>query len=477
MLGFFISHKTHFPVYLYHMTEKQLFGTIDFYGATGDVTGANFLITINGKRMLVDCGLHQGEQADQDPDSNFGKFPYDPATIDILFVTHAHTDHIGKIPKLVHDGFQGVIYSTPPTRDISMLMFQDALKLMIDEAKEKDIKPMYSQIDIDRALNMWKVISYHNHLDVGNDIGVQFFDAGHVLGSSMIEFSYQGKKLLCTGDLGNTPTTLLKDTEVFMEPNFLLMESVYGDRNHDNDNRTEHLQRVVSEVIAKSGTLIIPSFSLERTQEVLYELNNLIEDGHVSKIPVYLDSPLAISITEIYRNAKDYFNATAKSEIVNGDDIFQFPGLRITQTTDESKAIFGSPDPKIIIAGSGMMNGGRVIHHARHYLPDPNNTLLLVGYQAIGTLGRVIQSGEKNIRIFGETVPVRATVDTISGFSGHKGADQLVDFVKSISKKLEKVYVVMGERTSSEVLANRLRDQVALDAVSPTEGEHVELYL
>lgn len=459
------------------MTEKHLFGTIDFYGATGDVTGANFLITINGKQMLVDCGLHQGEQAESDPDSNFGSFPYDPATIDVLFVTHAHTDHIGKIPKLIRDGFRGIIYSTPPTHDISALMFQDALKLMTDEAKENNIKPMYDQHDIDTALGLWKVISYHNHLDIGNDVGVQFFDAGHVLGSAMVEFSYSGKKLLCTGDLGNTPTTLLKDTEVFMEPNFLLMESVYGDRNHDTENRTAHLQRVITEVIAKQGTLIIPSFSLERSQEVLYELNNLIEDGHVPRIPVYLDSPLAIKITDIYRKAKDYFNHTAKSDILGGDDIFSFPGLQIADTTEDSKEIFGAPDPKIIIAGSGMMNGGRVVHHARHYLPDPNNTLLLVGYQAVGTLGRVIQSGEKNVRIFGETIPVRATIDTISGFSGHKGSDQLVEFVESIHKNIETVYVVMGETSSSEFLANRLRDNVAVNAVTPKEGEHVELYL
>lgn len=458
-------------------TDKKLFGTISFYGATGDVTGANFLIEIAGKKILVDCGLHQGEQADQDPTSNFRDFPYDPATIDILFVTHAHTDHIGKIPKLVGDGFRGVIYSTPPTKDISALMFDDALGLMEREAKEKEIEPMYDKNDIAKALELWKVVSYHNHLDIGDDISVQFYDAGHVLGSAMVEFSYGGKKLLCTGDLGNTPTTLLKDTEVFMEPNFLLMESVYGDRNHDTEDRTKHLERVIEHVIQKKGTLIIPSFSLERTQEVLYELNNLIEDGHVAHIPVYLDSPLAIGITEIYRGAKDYFNKTAKADILGGDDIFSFKGLEIAQTTDDSKAIFGAPDPKIIIAGSGMMNGGRVVHHARHYLPDPNNTLLLVGYQAVGTLGRVIQSGADRVRIFGEEVPVRATIDTITGFSGHKGSDQLVEFVKSVSKKIEQIFVVMGEPSSSEFLANRLRDQVAVNAVTPKEGERVELYL
>lgn len=458
-------------------TDKKLFGAISFYGATGDVTGANFLIEINGKRILVDCGLHQGEQAAADPTGNFRAFPYDPATIDYLFVTHAHTDHIGKIPKLIHDGFHGTIYSTPPTRDISQLMFDDALGLMLEEAKDHDIRPMYGEKDIHTTMELWKVVSYHNRLDIGGDISVQFFDAGHVLGSAMIEFSYGGKRLLCTGDLGNTPTTLLRDTETFMEPHFLLMESVYGDRNHDTEDRAKHLERVIEGVQKKNGVLIIPSFSLERTQEVLYEINNLVEDGHVPRIPVYLDSPLAIKITEIYRGAKDYFNKTAKADVLGGDDIFHFPGLKMVTTSDESKAIFGTQNPKVIIAGSGMMNGGRVIHHARHYLPDPSTTLLLVGYQAQGTLGRVIQSGQKFVRIFRDEIPVRADIDTITGFSGHKGSDQLVDFVKQIHENIEQVFVVMGEPSSSEFLAKRLRDQLAMNAVTPKEGERVDLYL
>lgn len=464
-------------VYCIHMVQRELFGKITFYGAAGDVTGANFLIEINGKRILVDCGLEQGIRAEENPERNFGDFHYDPASIDALIVTHAHTDHIGRIPKLVRDGFNGVIYSTPPTKEISALMFDDALGLMEMEAEKKQISPMYGEIDIQKALGLWKVISYHNPLDLGNDILVSFYDAGHVLGSAMAEFFYKGKSLLCTGDLGNTPTTLLKDTEVFMTPNFLLMESVYGDRNHPKHNRTEHLERVIEEVVQKGGTLIIPSFSLERTQEVLYELNNLIEDGHVPKIPVYLDSPLATKITDIYRRSKDYFNPQAKKEIVEGDDIFQFSGLTITESTDASKAIFQKPDPKIIIAGSGMMNGGRVIHHARHYLSDPKTTLLLVGYQAVGTLGRIIQDGVNPVRILGDEIDVKATIDQITGFSGHKDSDQLVAFVTSIKKNLEQVYVAMGDEKASEFLAKRLRDNLAVHTETPKEGAVVELYL
>lgn len=458
------------------MEQRKLFGKITFYGAAGEVTGANFLLEINGKRILVDCGLEQGLQAEENPERNFGDFHYNPSSIDVLIVTHAHTDHIGRIPKLVRDGFSGVIYSTPPTKEISALMFDDALGLMIAEAEKKQIPPMYDENDIQKTLDLWKVISYHNPLDLGNDILVSFYDAGHVLGSAMAEFFYEGKSLLCTGDLGNTPTTLLKDTEVFMTPNFLLMESVYGDRNHPKTNRREHLERVIENVVKKGGTLIIPSFSLERTQEVLYELNSLIEDGHVPQIPVFLDSPLAIKITDIYRKSKEYFNLQAKKEIVEGDDIFQFKGLTITESTEESKAIFEKPDPKIIIAGSGMMNGGRVVHHARHYLSDPKNTLLLVGYQAAGTLGRIIQDGINPVKILGDDIMVRATIDQITGFSGHKDSDELVKFVGSIQKNLEQVFIVMGDTKSSEFLAKRLRDNFALQAVTPQQDQTVELY-
>ncbi len=453
---------------------KQHYAYLTFHGATGEVTGANFLLEIDGKRILVDCGMHQGTPTEED--KNWGAFAYDPKTIDILFVTHAHTDHIGKIPKLVHDGFTGIIYSTEPTRDIAKLAFEDAIGLLEDDAKERGVAMMYDEGDIAKSVSLWKVVPYHDKITITPDLSVTFYDAGHVLGSAMIEFTYKGKRMLFTGDLGNTPTPLLKDTETFMAPHFLLMESVYGDRNHEeHEERKEHLKNVINDTVNNHGTLMIPAFSLERTQEIIFELNDLVENGHVPKVPVYLDSPLAIKITEVYRKHIDFLNKEVRN-LSKSDDVFDFSGLTLTESRDESKAINEVSDPKIIIAGSGMMNGGRIIHHAKRHLGESRATLLLVGYQAVGTLGRLLQSEEKRVIINRDPIDVRCKVDTISGYSGHKGSDQLVEFVESIKSNIEEVFCVMGEVKSQSYLAQRLRDQVGVHANVPVEGSRVELF-
>lgn len=457
------------------MNPKEHYANLNFYGAAGEVTGANFLLEIDGKNILVDCGLHQGPEFEEN--KNWTAFQYDPKTIDYLFVTHEHSDHIGKIPKLVRDGFQGVIYSTEPTRDISKLMFQDAIGLLQDDAKQRNTENLYDQKDIDKAMTLWKVVPYHDKIEVTPDLSVVLYDAGHVLGSAMYEFNFKGKRILFTGDLGNTPTLLLRDTDVFEEPQFLLMESVYGDRNHDDkENRKLRLEEIIQDTIKKGGTVMIPSFSLERTQEMLFELNDLIEHGRIQRVPVYLDSPLAIEITQVYRKFTDFFNKETREIIAKGDDVFNFPGLTLTKTRDESKMINTAPDPKIIIAGSGMMNGGRIVHHAEHHLADPKATLLLVGYQAVGTLGSQIQNGAKSVTIYDREIPVRCRVETISGYSGHKGSDQLVEFVNDIKKNIEQVFCVMGEKKSQLFLAQRLQDEVGVHATAPEEGQKTELF-
>lgn len=454
--------------------QKQHYAYLTFHGAAGEVTGANFLLEIDGKKILIDCGLHQGERLDED--KNWTPFPYDPKEIDYLFVTHAHADHIGKIPKLIRDGFRGTIYGTAPTKEISELMFDDALGIIENDAKQRGEDMLYSEADIKHAMSLWKVIPYHDRIAITPDLVVTLYDAGHVLGSSMCEFDYKGKKILFTGDLGNTPTLLLRNTETLTEPHFVLMESVYGDRNHDEkEDRRKKLVEIIQDTVRNHGTLMIPSFSLERTQELLFELNDLVENGRIPKVPIFLDSPLAIKITEIYRKHTDYLNKQARV-LARTDDIFDFPGLVITRTKDESKAINHIPDPKIIIAGSGMMNGGRIIHHARRHAGESRSTLLLVGYQAVGTLGRMFQSGEKQVVINRDPVDVRCRVETISGYSGHKGSDQLVEFVESINKNIEQVFCVMGETKSQLFLAQRLRDQVGVHATAPKEGEKVELF-
>lgn len=437
------------------------------------VTGSNFLIEGNGKRFLVDCGLIQGEQMAEDV--NWEPFDYDPKSIDILFITHAHVDHIGRIPKLIHEGFEGKIVSTIPTKDIARLMLEDTAHLLSHD-KEHNLKEIYSIENINRAMDMWEGIDYHQVLNVDHGFQFSYKDSGHILGSGMLEIVYNGKKIVFTGDLGNSPSPILRDTEVVDDADYLIMESVYGDRNHeDRDIRQQRLAKVINENFARRGTLMIPVFSLERAQKLIFEINEMLEKKLVEPMPIFLDSPLAIKLTSIYRKHQKYFNEKARAMIAGGDDIFHFPGLVLTEETEQSKAILSAPNPKIILAGSGMSNGGRIIHHEKNYLPDPNNTILLIGYQSVGTLGRLIQEGVKTLRIQGEEIPLKAKVEMISGYSGHKDLDHLVEFASHTVNKVKKIFTVMGEPKSSLFLAQRLKDNLGVSTKSPDRGEVIEI--
>ncbi len=444
------------------------------WGGVGAVTGANFLLENDTVKILVDCGLLQGtDTADVE---NRKPFPYDPATIDILFITHAHMDHIGKIPKLVKDGFKGVIYSTPETKTIAELMLQDAVHLMDAEARQKGISSLYEPKDVIDTFALWKVIPYHQKTALQGGFEVYLKDAGHILGSSMVEFTYNSKKIVFTGDLGNSPSALLRDTEPVTDADYIVMDSVYGDRNHESkEEREKRFEQVVKESIARGGALVIPAFSLERTQVILHEINDLVEKHVITSVPVFLDSPLAIKVTEIYEKISAYYNENIQKELATGDDIFDFPRLKSTARSEDSRAIEATPNPKIIIAGSGMSSGGRVIHHEINYLPDPKSTILLMGYQAIGTLGRNIEEGSKMVTIQGNEVPVRARIEMISGYSAHKDSDHLIEFVEVAAPKVKKVFVTMGEPKSSLFLVQRLRDYLGVDALYPEKGKVYEL--
>ncbi|MDD3662882.1 MAG: MBL fold metallo-hydrolase [Candidatus Pacebacteria bacterium] len=451
--------------------EKNL--KVTFCSGAGTVTGANFLLEGENKKFLVDCGLIQGEQFVDD--LNWEKFPYDAKDIDILFITHGHADHIGRIPKLISEGFNGKIISTIPTKEITEIMLADTAHLLSRD-KEHNLDKIYTEENIKKAMSLWQTLEYGESFDFENIFKFSFKDAGHILGSGMLEIIYNGKKIVFTGDLGNSPSPLLRDTEIITDADYLFMESVYGDRNHEHrDERKQKLISVIRENYERKGTLMIPTFSLERTQELLYEINNLVENKIVPPMPIFLDSPLAIRLTEVYLKYDKYFNKKAKDLIAGGDDLFNFPGLRKTLETEESKGILKVPDPKIIIAGSGMSNGGRIIHHEKNYLVSRNNTLLLTGYQSVGTLGRTILDGAKKIFILGQEVTIRANIAVIYGYSGHKDSDHLVEFVSQTEDTLKKVFVIMGEPKSSMNLAQKLRDNLGVKAYVPDSGEEVIL--
>lgn len=453
------------------MTTKT---TLGFYGGVGSVTGANFMLDTGKVALLIDCGLVQGDKFALQ--KNAEPFVYDPAKVDYLLVTHAHADHIGRIPKLVRDGFSGVIYSTTATKELSAIMMRDALKVMQFEAKRYGETPLYEEADINQALAKWRGVEYEEVFSLADGITAFYTDAGHILGSGMLHLSRGEKKIVFTGDIGNVPQPLLSAPVVPKDYDYLVMESVYGDRLHEQvKERTALLKHHIQATIKNKGTLIIPAFSLERTQGMLFEINNLVEKKEIEPLPVFLDSPLAITVTDLYRGLTRYLNPSIQEQIKNGDDIFSFPGLKFTNSKEDSMSIKEQPGPKIIIAGSGMSHGGRVLYHEKEYLDEKNTTLLLVGYQSVGSVGRILQDGAKTVTIDGQKIKVRAQVAMIQGYSGHADRDQLMSLVEGGCTKAKQIFVTMGEERASLFLTQRLRDYLGVNAIAPEENQEIEI--
>lgn len=451
---------------------------ITFAGGAQMPTGSNFLVELGGKKLLIDCGLVQGEKYSLP--INKEPFSYDTASVDALIVTHSHLDHVGRIPRLVHQGFKGVIMSTEPTREMGELIMLDSMGVLGKEAAHENTDPLYEEKDVFDSVRLWTTtLEYEKPFTFATNDGdalITLHDAGHILGSAIVEIEYKGKKLAFTGDLGNTPSPLMRNTTLLHGIDYLVMESVYGDRNHkDKDRRIEILKEAITSTILKGGTVIIPAFSIERTQELLMAFNELVEGKLIPEIPVYLDSPLGINITKVYKKYDSWFNENTEKIIKSGDDIFMFKGLVQTLTPEDSKAINADPRPKIIIAGSGMSNGGRIVHHEAHYLPDPKNTIIIVGFQAPNTLGRRIVDDAKEVFIHGNPVAVRARIVNIHGFSAHKDSDNLVEFVGSTADTLKRIIVVLGEPKSSYYLGQKLHETYQVPVTVPEKGDVIEL--
>lgn len=452
---------------------------ITFTGAARCVTGSCTLIETEGKKVLVDCGMRQGQDARKTPVKD--GFVFNAAEIDAVFLTHAHIDHSGLIPLLVKKGFTGQVYCTGATSRLCSIMFPDAgfIQEMETEwvnrkrrrAGKPEVEPLYTVEDAKKAIKQLSPMEYKEKKTVLDDITVRFIDAGHLLGSASIELFIEGKKLVFSGDIGNKDKPIIKDPIYIEDADMVFMESTYGDRNHKDLLPTrDQLKNALKAAIARGGNIIIPSFAVGRTQEVLYDISILLEEKEVpglEKIPVYIDSPLGIAATEIFKSSsKGYYDEEAMAYKSEGVEFFSFDTLIVAQSVDESKAINMDDRQKIIISSSGMCDAGRIKHHLKHNLWREDCTVLFVGYQAIGTLGRRILDGSKNIRIFGEEIHPKAAIERIEGFSGHADRDGLLEWIGHIPTSVSKVFVMHGE---GEVAANFAKDLRGLgyEAVAP----------
>ncbi|MDD3531476.1 MAG: MBL fold metallo-hydrolase [Candidatus Pacebacteria bacterium] len=451
---------------------------LSFCGGAGKVTGSNFLVENEHGKILIDCGIEQG--ADVAVEEVYGPFPYDPRNIDALVVTHSHLDHVGRIPKLVRDGFKGKIFMTPPTRDLAALILLDSVNILQEEALRLGREPLYSDVDVETVFSLVETLDYHIEKEAAPGLSIYLRNTGHILGSASVRITGDdGTVLALTGDIGNSPSPLLPDWEPVPDADALLMESVYGDRNHPSrKERVDVLRNTLARAIERGGTILIPAFSLERTQLMLYELSNFFSAKELPEVPVFLDSPLAIKVTAVYEKwGMTYFKQETEDEMKREGSVFSFPFLKQTLRPEESRAIENISGSKIIIAGAGMSHGGRIGRWEARYLPDSASTLLIIGYQAPGSPGRRMMEGAKSVRIGGEEVTIRAAVENLEGWSAHADRDELLKFAEAAlaGKRTKTIFTALGEPAAERFLAQRIHDYLGGNAVVPEAGETWEI--
>lgn len=447
---------------------------VSFHGAAREVTGSCHLVDTKDCRVLLDCGMFQGSVFSDA--KNFKDFGFDPKSLDAVIVTHAHLDHVGRLPKLVREGFNGKIYCTPPTAKLAKLVLDDAEQVMEDDFR-RDYRPkLYEKEDVEGVIERMVPVDYAHRVKLGC-LSFRFRDAGHILGSAFVELQENGgARLAFSGDLGNVPDQILKPTAQLAAQDVVIVESTYGNRFHeDMDIREKTLRDCIIQTMKQNGVLLIPTFAVERTQLLLFELNHLVENKLIPRIEVFLDSPLAIRASEVMQEYPQYYNNKALSLVRSGDDLFTFPGFHKTLSRDESKGVNFAPRPKVIIAGSGMMNGGRILHHLVRYLGDKRSTLLIVGYQAGGTLGRKLYNGDKRVQVLQERVAVKAKVTSIGSYSAHADQRQILDWFRNAEQVPQRVYCVHGEEEAAAGLATRLAEEFRISVDVPRQDDIIEI--
>jgi len=464
---------------------------LTFLGAARNVTGSRYLLETDGARILIDCGLFQEREFRY---RNWEPFSIPPSSINALLLTHAHLDHSGLIPKVCREGFRSNIYCTRATTDITKIMLLDSAKLQEEDAEFKRRRharegrrgpypeiPLYTIEDAEASLAYFShTVRYAEPVSIGDRFEVSFHDAGHVLGSSMIQVRVsQGAKertLLFSGDVGRWHLPILRDPSLFTRADYVIVESTYGDRLHgDQAEIADNLAEIINSTYQAGGNIVIPSFALERAQEVLYYLNQLLISNRIPRLPVFLDSPMAISVTEVFKAHPEAYDRDMTRLLAANKSPFEFPGLRMTKTVDDSKSINRFRGTAIIIAGSGMCTGGRIKHHLVQNISRPESTILFVGYQARGTLGRQIVDGSKDVRILGQYYPVRARIVQLSGFSAHADRDELMKWLSAFKKPPRQLFVTHGEPEVADNFCEYISKKMAWQVSSPEYQSQVLL--
>ncbi len=463
--------------------------SVKSYGATGEVTGSCHILEVDDKKIMIDCGMFQGTEEEM----NKKAFGFNAKEIDYLFVTHGHLDHIGRIPRLVKEGFSGKIYATSATMDLAEIILHDSAKIMSEDFQtryrkvlrkgneSKLTKPMYDALDVEKTFEVIKWINpeYDKYYDLCEGVSYRYRNAGHILGSAFIEIAYMEEgtshTVVFSGDIGNDNKLILPKLAECTKAQTLYVETTYANREHQSIELTvEEFKKTIIETMNANGNVLIPSFAVERTQELLCILREMYHSGELPKCKVFLDSPMATKATEVYRNYPDELSKKCQKNIEEDGTVFNFDSLIYTETPEASKRINETKNRAIIIAGSGMCNGGRIVHHFKHRIWQSKNVLIFVGYQAEGTLGREIVNGAEWINVFGEDIIVKASVHTINGFSAHADQKGILEWMAPM-KNLKKVFLIHGEKEAQKVFKEVLKEKMSLDAHIVKYGEQIDL--
>ncbi len=461
---------------------------LTFLGATGTVTGSRFLLEVQGRRILIECGLYQEREFAA---RNWDGFPVDPRSIDAVVLTHAHLDHSGYLPRLVQAGFAGPVWCTPATASLAEILWLDAARIAVEDARFKKRRheregrrgphpelPLYTVADARRAIGLLRTADYRQRWSVAPGVRAEFRDAGHILGSATLTLRVRARggerSITFSGDLGRTSEPPLHDPEPLAAPDYVVVESTYGDRGHAPADVLGELEAVVNSTVAAGGNVVIPAFAVGRAQDVLLRRKTLIDSHRIPRLMVFVDSPMATSVTALYRQYRSLLDPELAAAFNGRRSPFEFPGLTYVRSVEASKAINRIAGSTVIIAGAGMCNGGRIKHHLVTNIGRPDSTILFVGYQAQGTLGRRIVDGDNPVRILGEQRDVRARIARIDGFSAHADRDDLLRWILASERRPKQLFVVHGEAAATESLVAALRER-GLDAAAPEFGERVAL--